>query len=552
MADLTDDPIWSARAHLFDELWHGRIDPTEAERLAAQQGLEPLNELPERTRYDPNSLSWWTISMTVAWIAWRDLDRVLDNFDAYRSECHDWEFKHWRTGTSQGKGWQLKRKPSATVERLLTCPTSYPDDGRPSVQSVPEAQRLLWSAAAERRLVAEAVRERDGEWVQIHAPEWESLEAVEDQNEEVLALTDKLVITAHYRKVRFARTNVLQIWPALGDARFDNSAAKTIVRRSKLWRPLHVAIAWTLTCDEQFCANIAANDSAAQRIFCASAQLEHEMIEAGCFKVVNEIMQLDPPTRTVEIQTHRLVPGYTGRFRRLAEDYELRGRRDYTDSIAQLPHAPESACNRVSLGDYLLGRWVEMFPEIMAHVSDGAISARGVAVDGNVRMPAGEMPAACVTDAMWIDLHGTVWEGPQPATSFDEKPRQWIEISVNWDETLVCFPAHASDEVQPKISNETDTLPMQPASSSKRGRKPHSYWDAVKPIVMKKLDDDGLPDAQSGDPSWCGQADLERYIADEVAKRLGSAQTPPAESTVREWAVKWIAEFGSARSAEGR
>jgi hypothetical protein len=315
---------------------------------------------------------------------------------------------------------------------------------------------------------------------------------------------------------------------------------------------LHVSIAWSLTRDEQFCTDIAENASAAQRIFCASCQLEHEMIEAGCFNVVNDIMRLDPPTRTVEIQTQRLVPGYTGRFRALAEDYELRGRRDYTDSIAKLPHAPESERNRVSLGDFLLGRWVESFREIMTHVSDGAIAARGVAVEGSVRKPAGEMPAACVTDAMWIDLDGVIWEGPQAATSFDEKPRQWIEISMNWDELLDCFPAHEFDALLPKIANETDASSRQPSSGSKRGRKPSSYWDAVEPIVMKKLDDNGLPDAQSGDPEWSSQADLERFIADEVAERLGSAQRQPAESTIRKRAVKWIAEFRSARSAEGR
>lgn len=332
----------------------------------------------------------------------------------------------------------------------------------------------------------------------------------------------------------------------------ENPPASSKVSPRRMWRPLHVSIAWGLTRDEQFCADVAENASAAQRIFCASLQLEHEMIEAGCFNVVNEIMQLDPPTRTVEFQTHRLVPGYSGRYRAVAEDYELRGRRDYTDSIAQLPHAPESERNRVSLGDYLQGRWAESFCEIMAHVSDGAISARGVALDGNVRKPAGEMPASSVTDSMWMDVDGVVWEGPQSAIFFDEKPRQWIDISLNWDELLVCFPAHDSDAVQPKFANETDASLLQPSSSSKRGRRPHSYWDAVKPIVMKKLDDDGLPDAQSGDPRWSGQADLERYIADEVAKRLSSEQSQPAESTVREWAVKWTDEFRSARLAEDR
>jgi hypothetical protein len=272
----------------------------------------------------------------------------------------------------------------------------------------------------------------------------------------------------------------------------DSPPANSKVSRSRKWRPLHVSIAWSLTRDEQFCTDIAENASAAQRIFCASLQLEHEMIEAGCFNVVNEIMRLDPPTRTVEIQTHRLVPGYTGRFRALAEDYELRGRRDYTDSIAQIPHAPDSACNRVSLGDYLLGRWVESFREIMAHVSDEAISARGVAVDGNVRKPAGEMPAACVTDAMWIDLDGVVWEGPQPVDGSADHPRRWVDVTLMWEQCLVAFPAMELEQVStpvrgriPSVSNTSPAPATKHGTVKQRGRKTGSgqYSVADRPLI---------------------------------------------------------------------
>ena len=272
----------------------------------------------------------------------------------------------------------------------------------------------------------------------------------------------------------------------------DSPPANSKVSRPRKWRPLHVSIAWALTRDEQFCADIAENDSAAQRIFCASAQLEHEMIEAGCFKVVNEIMQLDPPTRTVEIQTHRLVPGYAGRFRALAKDYELRGRRDYTDSIAQLPHAPESERNRVPLGDFLLGRWVESFREIMTHVSDGSINARGVAVDGNVRKPAGEMPAACVTKAMWIDVDGVVWEGPQPVDGSTDHPRRWADVTLMWEQCLMAFPVMELEQVSapvrgriPSVSNTSPAPAKKHGTVKQRGRKTGSgpYSVADRPLI---------------------------------------------------------------------
>lgn len=208
--------------------------------------------------------------------------------------------------------------------------------------------------------------------------------------------------------------------------------------RARAWQPLHIAIGWALTRDENFCAEIVQNPSSAQRTFCASLQLESAMIEAGCLKLVNEILQLDPPTRTVEIQTHRLVPGYAGRFRFLAEDYDQRGRRDYTDSIAQVPHHPESERQRVSLLDYLIGRWHETFREIADHIADGHLRARGVAIDGERRSPNGDLPAASVNNAMCMDVKGIVWEGPQAI--WGEQPRRWVEVEVNWADLLECFP----------------------------------------------------------------------------------------------------------------
>lgn len=345
----------------------------------------------------------------------------------------------------------------------------------------------------------------------------------------------------------------------------DNPPSIPISNRSRKWRPLHVAIAWALTRDEQVCTRMAGNVSGAN-IFAACSQIEREMLDSGCFMIVNEIMHLDMPTRTVEIQTHRLVPGYRGCFRLLAEGYELRGRRDYTGTIADLPHAHECASNRAPLLDYLMGRWVDTFHEIMALVADGVINARGVAVDGSVRRPAGELPASSITSAMWIDDRGVVWEGPWPATSFGEKPRHWAEISLNWNELLCHFPEPNLGEIargfaalaQLAAALAQSKTPSRHTSASKstsspmRGRRPNSYWAAVEPIVMRKLDEDGLPDAQSGDPNWSDQADLERFIADRVAERLDAGQPQPVVSTVRNRAVKWMAKFRSARSAEGR
>ena len=48
---------------------------------------------PPPGKYDPDSRSHWSITMTVAWIIWRDIDAVRNEWDDYRNECADWRFE---------------------------------------------------------------------------------------------------------------------------------------------------------------------------------------------------------------------------------------------------------------------------------------------------------------------------------------------------------------------------------------------------------------------------------------------------------------------------
>ena len=73
--------------------------PTSKEEAYARRVRPP----PEK--FDPDKRSHWSITMTVAWIIWRDLDAVRNECDDYRNECADWIFE------------LRKRRPAA--ERLL-------------------------------------------------------------------------------------------------------------------------------------------------------------------------------------------------------------------------------------------------------------------------------------------------------------------------------------------------------------------------------------------------------------------------------------------------
>lgn len=135
---------------------------------------------------------------------------------------------------------------------------------------------------------------------------------------------------------------------------------------------------------------------------------------------------------------HTLKPGYAGPFRSLAEEYENGGKTTFTAAIKAVPHASEAASGIICLSDFVSGRWGEAFRSIADQIADGDIRARGVAIDGEERLPSGDMPAASVTNAMLMDHKYTVWEGPQAIGG--KQSRRWIGITLEWNGLLKCFP----------------------------------------------------------------------------------------------------------------
>jgi len=76
---------------------------------------------------------------------------------------------------------------------------------------------------------------------------------------------------------------------------------------------------------------------------------------------------------------------------------------------------------------------------------------------------------------------------------------------------------------------------MQP-QTNRRGRSPRLYWGDAKREALKWLDENGSPRPGTGE-----QAQLEAHVAGFL-----TGQEPcPSESRVRDYVVRWIAEFKS-------
>ena len=175
-----------ARDLLFDDLSHGRIEPAQAELRARELGLRPLNSELDVTQYDPMAENHWTLAMAVAWIAWRDIDRVRDVLPSWRRDHQDWFHSEYRVpdgagGWSNRAGWILERvhKGEAPFMFLSLCEAIDASEGNPIDPAmrltIRAAREQLWQRLGDGELAATTVIDGAG-IVQIPAHEWAFLE----------------------------------------------------------------------------------------------------------------------------------------------------------------------------------------------------------------------------------------------------------------------------------------------------------------------------------------------------------------------------------------
>src|SRR3954447_19239039 len=105
------------RDDLFDRLQRGELSISKAEAQAVADGVGPLRDEPELDAFHPETETFWTLPMAVAWVAWRSFARVTEYWDEYRVKCWDWHFKRWRLGPDGPvhEGWFLEQRAPATL-----------------------------------------------------------------------------------------------------------------------------------------------------------------------------------------------------------------------------------------------------------------------------------------------------------------------------------------------------------------------------------------------------------------------------------------------------
>lgn len=246
------------------------------------------------------------------------------------------------------------------------------------------------------------------------------------------------------------------------------------------FRDLHVAVAWVVTLDEGICREVEYCGRKADEQF--AEIVEKAMSNSECFEHIdNDHMAAVDTPRPVPVPgaSHKLRHGYTGRFLALAKEYEIRRQMGQ-----ESPY--------VNLRDFLLHRWRLAFQQILDCMADGKLGARGVEFDGLDRIGAREIPSASVTDSMFMDLSGAVWEAPPRTTG--RQPKRWHRVKVSWPELLTCFKPVTGREIESEchrwleqeMRKSPDRRPfprriyLERAQEEFRGIRPASFANAWK------------------------------------------------------------------------
>lgn len=261
-ADIASDRVYglSDGRAIKNALLHaaslGLLDAEVAERLATDLNCAPLARKANIAEFDPRTDAYWSLPMAIAWVASRDWKQVARQ----KSDYHDAE-EYWYCETNVGlpkdgllngyviaKSWQIRSLGPATIDRLLLgdavdASQAAHADRRMAVR---EAQRGLWRALQEQRLIASG--RQDGARKPVSAFLWQDLQPFQDRREAPEYLREG----SHgprWDDVTVGRADILREWPPhVGDISQDEAQADSANRLASLplapWLPLEVVLSF--------------------------------------------------------------------------------------------------------------------------------------------------------------------------------------------------------------------------------------------------------------------------------------------------------------------
>ena len=133
------------RKHLLNELKYGRIELEIAKARARALGIE-LERRPDPSMFDPMSESDWTLPMVVAWIAFKDIEKVRGQMNSWRAVTEDL-VERTQTGLHSPdlKVWKVRPVQNAML-RLMAFEEAIQWDSGGNLAGNQEMEKLIEGA----------------------------------------------------------------------------------------------------------------------------------------------------------------------------------------------------------------------------------------------------------------------------------------------------------------------------------------------------------------------------------------------------------------------
>ncbi|HCD84817.1 MAG TPA: hypothetical protein DEQ45_13480 [Agrobacterium sp.] len=210
---LLDDFEWpdfrGMREQLIKDVECGRKFRCEAEEEAARLGLDPLFDRPDPTDFAVMKLPIWSIEMVMAWIIWRDADKVV----RFSREFHPkWVYPRNpfdltpELSLSGVEGWQLDAL-----------------DGQGTISFEGALSSLFLELQAE-QVIASGIDLETRHRTDIPAFDWYDLE-IDLQSDTETILANKVTGTRRWGHVCFRRESVINCWKSTDRAEVGEASA---------------------------------------------------------------------------------------------------------------------------------------------------------------------------------------------------------------------------------------------------------------------------------------------------------------------------------------
>jgi hypothetical protein len=201
--------------HLHGEIQNGELTPVEANERLAKIKLPALESMPPRENYHDVVLkeTYWTLPMTVTWIAWRNIDDVVKQYWPYAKHGGYWRDSRGPNQSLMGMVWESAREPSLSDLMFYEAAETYHDN--PPLKFIKESREELWQVLQSGDAIAIGV-EGTRSHREIAAYRWASLKLFPVLGgPEFVGAGGAFGNDEKIFDVKLPSKEVLRIWPAV-------------------------------------------------------------------------------------------------------------------------------------------------------------------------------------------------------------------------------------------------------------------------------------------------------------------------------------------------